>query len=67
MKGNRKPIPRYEFDFWKGSPKRTCYSMHECCLCGERITIGQTYYDRGPRNRAHEKCVQDLFVNQIKR
>lgn len=35
---------------------RTCQSLHECCVCGEDITLGQRYRDGGYRRRAHESC-----------
>lgn len=42
------------------APARTCYSLHECALCGEAITLGQVYSDRGHGRRAHYDCVPGL-------
>lgn len=39
------------------APLRTCRYLNECCLCGEPITDGQKYRDRGYSRRAHLHCV----------
>ena len=41
----------------QAAPTRTCYSLHSCILCGEDITCGQVYRDRGPDRRAHYDSV----------
>jgi len=38
-------------------PRRTCRTMHECCICHENIQYGYEYYDGGYGNRAHVSCV----------
>jgi hypothetical protein len=38
-------------------PIRTCYSLHECCLCFGEIIANDEYYDGGYGNRAHIGCV----------
>jgi len=45
------------------TPIRTCYTVHECCLCGGDITCGQSYADRGIRRRAHYDCIPGLGVD----
>jgi len=40
------------------APQRTCYSMHECCLCPDTIKLGELYHDGGYGKRAHWKCVE---------
>lgn len=37
-------------------PLRTCYSMHDCAVCGGTISLGQRYYDGGYGRRIHEAC-----------
>lgn len=37
-------------------PPRTCRSLCECRICGQRISYGQRYYDGGYSRRAHEGC-----------
>jgi len=32
---------------------RTCQTMHECCVCHGKISLGQRYYDGGCNRRAH--------------
>jgi recombinational DNA repair protein (RecF pathway) len=41
----------------QSKPLRTCLSMHECCVCKEKIKYGESYYDGGIRKRAHERCM----------
>lgn len=40
---------------------RICYSLHECCICNQKITQGQAYHDGGYGNRAHPKCVDSSY------
>lgn len=49
---------------WLSYRVRTCYSLHECALCGSAIVIGQTYYDGGYGRRAHEDCVKGMTFAQ---
>lgn len=44
-------------DSLRSAPLRTCQSMHECVLCGQTISLGQKYRDRGLGRRAHERCL----------
>jgi hypothetical protein len=44
-------------------PIRTCYTLHECCLCKGQITNGQQYHDGGYGRRAHVQC-QDKAPNK---
>ena len=46
----------------KQYPLRTCYSLHECRLCGMSITYGQLYYDGGYGRREHEKCRKNADI-----
>ncbi len=36
---------------------RTCYSMHECCICGDTIHNSSNYYCGGHGKRGHVTCV----------
>jgi len=54
MKGQRDTRPLHE------RRVRTCYSMHECCVCGKKITYGQRYCDGGYKYRAHVECAMRL-------
>ena len=42
-------------------PTRKCFSMHECCLCKDKIVLGEQYYDGGSENRAHKKCADTAY------
>lgn len=42
------------------SPTRTCQSLHSCIFCGQNITLGQKYRDRGYACRAHVDCVAGM-------
>jgi len=37
-------------------PKRVCYSMHHCEICGDKIHALQDYYDGGWDRRCHVAC-----------
>ncbi len=39
------------------APIMQCYSMHECCLCKNKIALGEQYRDGGYGRRAHIGCV----------
>ncbi len=45
---------------WPAYPTRLCYSMHDCCLCGRLIRVGQWYADGGYGRRAHVECWRGL-------
>lgn len=40
-------------------PERLCLSVHECCLCKNKITYGQSYHDGGYGRRAHTQCAME--------
>ena len=42
-------------------PVRTCYTMHDCCLCPVIIVSGRKYHDGGYGKRAHIECVQSAL------
>ena len=42
-------------EFYK-YPKRVCYSLHECAVCGKAIYGGEEYYDGGYNRRCHVGC-----------
>lgn len=48
---DRKPYNQY--------PLRTCMTMHECQICGQRIDIGEEYYDGGLSRRVHKVCFDE--------
>ena len=37
--------------------RRSCFSMHDCCLCSDLIRYTHQYYDAGFNKRAHVHCV----------
>lgn len=43
------------YPWWK-YPKRTCRTMHDCCICKNTISYGEQYYDGGYSRRAHVIC-----------
>lgn len=45
-------------EYLKTKLLRTCYSMHECCICGGTIHNGSGYYDSGHDKRGHFTCVE---------
>ncbi len=45
---------------WMSYRERTCYSLHECALCGSLIRLGERYKDGGYGRRAHDDCVKGL-------
>jgi hypothetical protein len=51
---------------WKKMPRRTCYSIHECCVCKEKILYRQEYYDGGHGHRMHVKCFPLYVQAQMK-
>ncbi len=51
-----KSVPRLRFDKY---PKRTCYTLHHCQLCGVGIKYGDEYYDGGYNRRAHVACEEN--------
>lgn len=48
---------------WKRYPKRTCLTMHECRICGDRIDYGQRYFDGGHGRRSHIHCASVEILN----
>jgi hypothetical protein len=40
------------------APVRTCQSLHSCVFCGNGITIGEQYRDKGYGARAHVLCFE---------
>ena len=44
---------------WFKFPLRNCKSLHECGICGLKITFGEDYYDGGYGKRAHSRCAED--------
>jgi hypothetical protein len=44
----------------KNKPVRECKTLHECCLCLQRIQWGQHYHDGGYGKRAHVFCVKEV-------
>ncbi len=37
-------------------PKRMCYWLNHCAVCGQDIKAGQEYYDGGYGRRCHVAC-----------
>lgn len=49
---------------WKKFTRRTCHSLHECCVCKKNITNGQQYYDGGYGQRMHVECFLSYVTAQ---
>jgi len=37
---------------------RICSTMHECCVCKQKIMLGDRYHDGGYGRRAHDYCAR---------
>lgn len=45
-------------------PLRSCYTLHQCFICGFNISYGESYYDQGINRRAHEACVGNRMLER---
>jgi len=50
---------------WFKYPCRICKSLHECAICGRKITYGEQYLDGGYGRRAHLNCANNEREKQL--